>query len=440
MSGSEATYQLNSDIDLSGINWEPIEGFKGTLIGNGFTIKNLSINTSESNVGFFSTLSGTVRDINFDNAKITVSGSNENVGILCGQLSGSLMNVSVSGSVDANSCNYVGGVVGNFDPNEATTLINVENTASVRGTGYVGGIVGYINETRYSLIFNTLKNSGTIESAGDYAGGVIGYCYNYDSSWDPKITLSNSSNTGNVSGNYYVGGIFGYATCYAGGTIQSSTCAATITGKAYIGCIAGEATNIVVDNCKNAGSTIVSQGYILIDGTKYSFVGGFVGKGSRATNCTNEVNIDCSTGGYYVGGIIGSADMRGGDSTLSNLENKASVKGIGYVGGIVGYIRDSRYGLTFSTLKNIGNINGSGDYVGGIIGYCDNYDSSWDPKLSAVDCTNAAQVRGSKYVGGIFGYVKAYSGKIYGCSSSGTITGTENYGEVAGLAERVTIE
>ena len=169
-------------------------------------------------------------------------------------------------------------------------------------------------------------------------------------------------------------------------------------------------------------------------------MGGFVGRGSRATNCTNEVNIDCSTGGYYVGGIIGSADMRGGNSTLSNLENKATVKGVGYVGGIVGHIRDSRYSLTFSTLKNTGNIYSSGDYVGGIIGYCDNYDSSWDPKLSAVDCTNAAQVKGTNYVGGIFGYVKAYSGKIYGCSSSGTIVGASNYGEIAGLAERVTIE
>lgn len=438
--GSNATYQLKNDIDLNGVNWKPIEGFGGILIGNDFTIKNLSINTSASNVGFFSTLSGTVRNINFDNAKITVSGSNENVGILCGQLSGSLMKVSVSGSVEANSCNYVGGVVGNFDPSEGTTIIDVENKASVCGAGFVGGIVGYIKETRYSLTFNALKNSGNIESTGDYVGGAIGYCYNYDSSWDPKTTLSDSSNTGNISGNYYVGGIFGYATCYAGGTIQSSTCTATITGKAYIGCIAGEATNIVVDNCKNKGSVIISKGYILQNDTKCSYVGGFVGKGSRATNCTNEVNIDCSTGGYYVGGIIGSADMRGGDSTLSNLENKATVKGVGYVGGIVGYIRDSRYSLTFSTLKNAGTINGSGDYVGGIIGYCNNYDSSWDPKLSAVDCTNTAQVKGSKYVGGIFGYVKAYSGKIYGCSSSGTISGTKNSGEIAGSAERVTIE
>ena len=215
LTGSNATYQLKNDIDLAGVNWKPIEGFAGTLIGNGFTIKNLNINTSASNVGFFSTLSGTVRNINFDNAKITVSGSNENVGILCGQLSGSLMKVSVSGSVDANSCNYVGGVVGNFDPSEGTTITDVENKASVSGAGFVGGIVGHIKETRYSLAFNALKNSGNIESAGDYVGGIIGYCNNYDSSWDPKTTLSDSSNTGNVSGNYYVGGIFGYATCYA---------------------------------------------------------------------------------------------------------------------------------------------------------------------------------------------------------------------------------
>ena len=103
LSGSEATYQLKNDIDLSGVNWTPIEGFKGTFMGNGYTIKNLKIETSASNVGFFSTLTGTVANLNFENAEIKVTGYKKNIGILCGTLEGSASSIKVSGSVIADS-------------------------------------------------------------------------------------------------------------------------------------------------------------------------------------------------------------------------------------------------------------------------------------------------------------------------------------------------
>ena len=439
LSGSGETYQLGGDIDLDGVAWTPIEGFNGTLNGNGYTIKNLTVEGSSSNVGFFGTLSGTVKDVNFDNAKITVTGSKENVGILCGQLSGSASGVSVSGSVDAASCNYVGGIAGSYAPGKNTNaeLSSLENKASVKGAGYVGGIVGYIKVKLSLATFNSLVNAGAIASTGDYAGGIVGYCLN-DTYYGHKIEMSDSTNSGDVSGNNYVGGIFGYSTCYEG-TIKASSSSSTVTGKAYIGCIAGEATNILIDNCKNTGSVIVSKGYTLIDGTKYSFVGGFVGKGSRAANCVNEVEIDCTSGGYCVGGILGSADMSCGDNTLSSLENKASVEGTGYVGGIVGYIDVKLSLVTFNSLVNAGAIASTGDYAGGIVGYCRN-NLYWGHELSGVDCTNKENVKGSGFVGGIFGYVAAYSGRIYDCTSTGKVSGTSNCGNIAGLAENVTVE
>ena len=74
---NEIVYLLN-DIDLSSVcseelgNWEPInENFLGTFEGNNYTISNLYINTTSSYSGFFSTLSGTVQNLNLSGQIIT---------------------------------------------------------------------------------------------------------------------------------------------------------------------------------------------------------------------------------------------------------------------------------------------------------------------------------------------------------------------------------
>lgn len=55
-----ANYILMNDIDLSGINWKPMRpsrtgvytsGFIGTLEGNGFTIRNLTVNAEQYDNG-----------------------------------------------------------------------------------------------------------------------------------------------------------------------------------------------------------------------------------------------------------------------------------------------------------------------------------------------------------------------------------------------------
>ena len=51
-------FKLTSDIDLTGVNWQPIgtsssNAYKGTFDGNGHTIKNLTINSTQSLVGLF---------------------------------------------------------------------------------------------------------------------------------------------------------------------------------------------------------------------------------------------------------------------------------------------------------------------------------------------------------------------------------------------------
>ena len=430
---SNKTYHLKNDIDLSGKTWTPIEGFNGTLIGNGHTIKNLNINTSSSNVGFFATLGGMVKDVKFENASIKVTGTNEKIGIVCGTLSGNLSGIRVSGSVEAVSSTNVGGMVGYLDlSSKYLAFSGLENAASVTGQNHVGGVFGHIYNSYGSSSATTqldgFINRGRITSTGDCVGGTIGYIYA-----KTLLYISEFQNTGDVKGITNVGGVIGYANGYDSGSyIQNSSCSALVEGEAVIGCIAGSSIDVTINNCSNTGSTLKANGYLSEAGNKAAYVGGFVGKGQFANNCTNEVDIIYTAGGDYVGGVIGYISVSYRNVSMTNLANKANISGNKYVGGIIGYMYNS-YGSSSATTQldkftNSGKVTGSGDYVGGTIGYI--YAKTM---LYISDFKNTGAVNGKNLVGGVVGYVSGYSGSYIQSSNS-------SYEGIVGKAENIEIK
>ena len=440
--GSEATYQLKNDIDLSGVNWKPIEGFKGTLIGNGFTIKNMAIETSASNVGFFSTLSGSVTNLNFENANITVSGSNENIGILCGSMQGTASNIIATGVVNASSSNFVGGVIGFISTQNSFSINNLENKADISGVNYIGGVIGYCytNTTSSSVVvqLSNIKNGGTVYATGDYAGGTIGYFSDRDG--DQTYYLTNANNTGNVYGKTNVGGIVGYASGSVKSYISDSTSVASIEAEACVGCIAGRAIRVSVNNCSNAGSTLMATKYIVDNGNKYAYVGGYVGCGFLVNDCINNVEINYTAGGSFVGGVVGYISSSF-EKNMSNLENNANINGADYVGGIIGYYyadTTSRIVVQFSGLINRGTIVGTGDFIGGTIGYFSDRDG--DQTLYITKANNTGSVSGKVNVGGILGYASgSFKSYINDSNSIASITGEAYVGCIAGTANRITL-
>ena len=100
LSGSSDAFELSNDIDLGGIEWTPIS-FSGTLDGKGFSIRNFKITENIDRAGFFSTLSGTVRDLDISDAEILVRGSKTYAGLLAAELKGTVVNVTVNGVVNA---------------------------------------------------------------------------------------------------------------------------------------------------------------------------------------------------------------------------------------------------------------------------------------------------------------------------------------------------
>ena len=450
LSNSDGLYILKNDIDLSGVKWTPIEGFCGTLIGNGYSIKNLTIESSSSNVGFFSTLNGAVTNLIFENASVTVSGSNENIGILCGSMQGTASNITVSGTVNASNSKNVGGVVGYCGRVGNTAMTNITNVANVSASTNVGGVFGAWNAVTnnyftYTVNLEGFENSGTIVAEANYSGGIMGYV-NFDEGYSYIVYMNEFKNSGNVSGKTYVGGLIGYgATDNTESYIKDSSNTGAIKAEAYAGCIAGRLIYVVVDNCSNEGSTLEATKYITDSGEKYVFVGGYVGRGYLAKNCTNTVSINYTSDGRYAGGILGYTDATGSTS-MENLKNTASITGQEYVGGIIGawsaVTKDySYYTVNLNDFANEGTIKGRGDYVGGIVGYlC--FDERYSYTLYITEFKNTGKIMGVSYVGGLIGYGETDSDKssVMDSSASGTVSGSSNYGKIAGKLEKITIK
>ena len=135
--------------------------------------------------------------------------------------------------------------------------------------------------------------------------------------------------------------------------------------------------NITFDNAKVKGNENCSTGILA----------------GYASSCVIE-NIkttgNCSVEGQYeTGGIAGGAN-----GNISNCENHAIVNGSYYVGGIVGNCFDS--GNSITSCANYGEITGTEDFVGGIIGYFG--------EGSLQNSANNGNISGKARVGNLIGY------------------------------------
>nr|WP_293584107.1 hypothetical protein [Prevotella sp.] len=135
--------------------------------------------------------------------------------------------------------------------------------------------------------------------------------------------------------------------------------------------------NITFDNAKVKGNDNCSTGILA------GYAGSCVIENIKTTeNCSVE-------GQYETGGIAGGAN-----GNISNCENHAIVNGSYYVGGIVGNCFDS--GNSITSCANYGEITGTEDFVGGIIGYFG--------EGSLQNSANNGNISGKARVGNLIGY------------------------------------
>ncbi len=193
--------KLGGDIDLAGVAWEPIATYSGILDGNGFAIKNMTINaTSEIGVGMFESISGaTIRNLKLEN--VNVNTTSYRAGAVAGQIAKEptapqtvIENVTVSGTVNGGGY-YTGGLIG-ADSGFDTVVRNCENNADVTAPGQqVGGILGY---AKRGTVVDSCVNNGDI-TGGIFVGGILGLAAGDDENPDLSVVVKNCKNTGNIA-------------------------------------------------------------------------------------------------------------------------------------------------------------------------------------------------------------------------------------------------
>ena len=386
-------------------------------------------------VGYGYGLTGCMNDVTIN---YTLKGSY--IGGLGGYLSGPVLSCTNNASVTASKSSYVGGVVGYWYKNGTDTFYSVKNYGAVKGVDYTGGIAGEIYMQVYnsaSTTLNAFENHAAIVG-GKYTGGVFGYlhadAYHYSDSVF-CVSMTGFQNSGSVKGTSYVGGIIGFGeTDHSDSSVSDSASSGAIEAEYYVGGLAGYLSVIRLTSCSNEGTTVTATGYFVENSIYYTYLGGYVGRGYAVSGCSNGSAISYALKGSNVGGIAGYAT-----GSIVSCTNTASIDAprCDNVGGLCGGVAVGS--VTFEHNTNAGEVKGS-NYVGGLFGYfkAQTYDSS---TITLNDFKNGASVNGAQYTAGVIGYFSAdayhYNDSTLrlnatGLYNSGSVTGSSYVGGIIG--------
>jgi hypothetical protein len=347
-----ANYILIEDINCSDtLNWNGGDGFlsigfddgsgglnsfTGNFDGQGYNIIDLYIKrNSELRVGLFGWFSGTVSNVDLENANI--SGS-EDVGGLIGEIrgGGKVTNVNISGNVMMIGKYEIGGLVG---ANSNGSIENCYSYANVNGLYSVGGLTGY----NLGTIINC-SASGSIYGI-ETVGGLVGENFG---------TILNSYAAGNVLGFDFVGGLTGNNGDSYGeirGFIDNSYATGNATGGDEVGGLVGDNTG-TINNSYSLG---------FVNGTSNN--GGLVGQ--NVWMILNSYSNSDINGWDVAGGLVGS--NVGGFAIIDNSYSNGNIIGNSYLGGIAGAVEN---GSIINNSNATGNIySNTFDNIFGVAGY-----------------------------------------------------------------------
>jgi hypothetical protein len=355
-------YQLINDIDLLSEEWLPMGSealpFSGIFDGQGYTISNLNLTSSQIFVGFFSHNIGQIKNLEFENILIDVTGkidSSITVGTLIAVNEGSIKNILVSSGIIKVKSRFgnggsVGGVIGESNGSNLSNLINkvgIEVDKTVLG-GLVGRLVGL---QASSNLVESLINEGELSSNDNAIGGIIGVGSNimFDKTINygaiagvslvggligrgDNVSFRDSSNNGNISGNYSIGGFIGD---FTGGSNRST---------------------VLIENSINQGNINALN----------NFSGGFIGEFRGNLFLSHAINRGLVTADRYAGGLIG---VSFGQLAIENSINYSEITGV-ISGGLVGF-NEGETNLNSSMNSGVvmGNGRGNGGLIGSVGGY-----------------------------------------------------------------------
>lgn len=278
-----AFYRLRAHIDMgpaanwnNGLGWAPFI-FRGTLNGNGFQIRNLTMNRPQQwAVGLFSEMSAAVvYDLGLTNVNIQ---ANSMVGGLAGLISGSLVTRT-----------YVEGTV--------------TSTTGAFGSGFHTGLfAGRITDTQVTTSYSRGTVNGDTTSIGGFAGlidgssntgSVIDQCY-------ARVNVTPNSTTSTVKAG-------GFAAELAGASVTNVYTLGTVQGRGFVGGVFGQISG---DNLR---FDFAYSRNTVFDWSKPASSGGWAGTYGQLTG-----NVVHMAGLFWDSTVDGSTNAAGtGQSGLS---------------------------------------------------------------------------------------------------------------------------
>lgn len=375
-------YQQIADIDLAGYdtdddqsngNFTTISKFAGiytgrTESGDMSRISNLKIVTKETVAGDIQAIFGTI--VGAEQSCISYL---ESVNPIIE------LTPKGSGNIACPTSPFVGTI-----DKAASLLIEYCQTS---GNGYIkapsncqqlGGIIG---QSLPNVIVRHCSNAIPIE--GRNLGGIVGAC--------AGGTIEYCSNTGNITGSKYVGGIGGTVNgnesviryCHNAGRIICTETGTTadITAGGITGRISS-GSGCYIESCYNTGK-------IEATGSSNSNIGGIVGMvaapGAFVMNCYNTGEIAAVGANANAGGITASINDKAG--MISFCYNIGTISALGKKGAILGMYdatsgkANNSYFLEADGLNGVGNDASGTGTVSKSMSELETWEtySSWDP-------------------------------------------------------------
>ncbi len=182
-SGTDYSFILLNNLDFEGYSWiDTGASFKGTFDGDGFTISNLIINSTNGYGGIFARANGAIiNNLILDNIEVSTSAR---AGILIGRVENAPVHVEniiiINSSVSGQDSNGTGGLIGQAANTTVVRNASIINTIVFSTNKNVGGLIGRVDKATVSaediFIYGLLATSTVTTSTSDIAvGGVIGY-------------------------------------------------------------------------------------------------------------------------------------------------------------------------------------------------------------------------------------------------------------------------
>ena len=378
----DGNYVLEEDLDCDSVeNFEPIgfeSSFSGTFDGNGYKIKNITIDMqskqSNKKVALFSEMNSQGEILNLGIKNPNIKGGEETAGLVSYN-SGIIQNCYLEGGVIKGS-DYTGGLVAT---NWNGLILNSYSDTTVNGNDYVGGFVawndGGIIEDSYSTgdvdggekvggfvgkndSGDIIKSyaEGDVFGSGSQVGGFVGR--------NLESFIEKSYAEGDVKGGYWgVGGFVGFndndgsvKTSYATGDVDWVDNSSE--GEGAIGGFAGYSLESIKDSYATG-----DVGRNSPDESDKLFIGGFVGqidggevKDSYATGDVSGSNSEESQVGGFAGYLF--------NGSVENSYATGDVVATEGVGGIFIGKNDSVIENSFAYQSGSQNCIGAGDKSG----------------------------------------------------------------------------